>query len=174
MDRRADLALASVVTAFGALLIIFTSMQNPGPTFDPLGKQGLPYAVGVFILVVGLVLVGRRLRTWQAEPSNIVWDEGSEDEEGHPASFLRAAAVMGLTLAYAIFMPELGFLIGTPIYLVVGFWVMRARKWWMLGIMPFAFTVVMFVVFNNVLSVPLPVGPLNDVLVSLGWIEAVR
>ncbi len=174
MDRRADLAFASVVALFGALLVFFTTQQNPGPQFDPLGKQGLPYAVGTFLLVVGLVLVGRRLRTWRAEPSNTVWDEGTEDEPGHPASVLRAAAVISLTIGYAVALPIAGFLIGTPVYLIIAFWVMRARRWWMLGIVPFVFTLGVFLTFNNLLSVPLPVGPLNDLLVSLGWIEAVR
>ena len=174
MDRRVDLAMACALAAFGALLIYFTSQLNPWPTFYPIGKQGLPYAIGAFLLVVGLVLVGRRLRTWRAEVSNIVFEEGSEDEEGHPASALRAVAVAGATIAYAVTLPSAGFLIGTPVFIFFGLWVMRLRAPLVLVLAPLLFTVVVFAIFNNALSVPLPVGPLNDLLVSLGLIDEVR
>jgi putative tricarboxylic transport membrane protein len=174
MDRRGDLAMAIVVSLYGVLLIIATSQQNSGPTFDPIGKQGLPYFLGAFILVGGVFLTARRLLTWRAEPSNIVYEEGAEDEPGHPASLIRAGAVVLFTVGYALALPYAGFLLATPVYIFAGLWVMDFRSRIAVLITPIAFTVVIFAVFSQVLSVPLPVGPLRDVLVDLGWINAIR
>ena len=166
--------MALIVALYGAFLIVATSQQPPGPTFDPIGKQGLPYALGGFILLGGVVLTVRRLRTWRDEPGNLVYEEGTEDEPGHPASLVRAMFVVALTAGYAIALAYLGFLLATPIYIVASLWVMDFRSIVPLVVISIAFTLVVFLVFSQVLSVPLPVGPLRDLLVDLGWIDAVR
>lgn len=166
--------MAVVVALYGAFLILATSQQPPGPTFDPIGKQGLPYALGAFILVGGVFLTVRRLRIWRDEPGNIVYEEGTEDEPGHPASLGRAMIVVALTAGYAVALPYLGFLLATPMYIAASLWVMNFRSPIPLLAIPVGFTIVMFIVFSQVLSVPLPVGPLRDLLTGLEWIDAVR
>lgn len=174
MDRRADLAFAVVVVVYGAALVIATAMQEPGPQFDPLGKQGLPYATGVVLMIAGAVLVLRRLRTWSSESSNIVYQEGSEDEAGYPAS-LAGPLLLGAALAgYAVSLPFAGYLISTPIFIAAGLWVLDRRQLTLLISLPIAFTVLVFLVFSQLLSVPIPVGPLTDLLVDLNFIDRVR
>jgi putative tricarboxylic transport membrane protein len=174
MDRRGDIIFAAVVAAYGAIMVLLTSQLNPGPTFDPLGKLGLPYVIGFSLIILGGVLVVRRLRTWREETSNTVYDEGVEDEAGHPASAARAMAIGGGTVAYAFLLPPVGFLIGTPIFIILGLYLMRVRNRWLLGVTPIVFTLVVFIVFSQLLGVPLPVGPLTDPLIDLGWIDAIR
>jgi len=174
MDRRGDLAFAAVVVLYGVALVVATALQEPGPQFDPLGKQGLPYATGVLLMIAGGALALRRLRTWRSETSNIVYQEGVEDEEGYPASVFGPILVGAVLAAYAISLPFVGYLISTPIVMAAGLWILDRRQPALLVGLPFGFTVVVFLVFSQVLSVPIPVGPLTDVLVDLNLIDRVR
>jgi len=174
MDRRGDLACAIAVMLYGVALVIATALQEPGPALDPLGKQALPYGTGVLLAIAGGYLVLRRLRTWRTETSNIVYQEGIEDEEGHPASVRGPLFVGTLLLAYAVALPYAGYLIATPLFITGGLIVLQRRGVVLLVVLPLVFTVTVFVVFSQLLSVPIPVGPLTDVMVDLGLIDRVR
>ena len=174
MDRRGDLAFAVVVVLYGAALVIATALQEPGPQFDPIGKQGLPYAFGAIFMIAGGFLVLRRVRTWRSETSNIVYREGAEDEEGYPASLSGPILIAGLLTAYAISLPFAGYLIATPPFMAAALWILDRRQRALLIGLPVAFTLVVFLVFSQLLSVPLPVGPLTELLVNLNIIDRVR
>jgi putative tricarboxylic transport membrane protein len=174
MDRRGDLVFAIVVVAYGAFVVAATAAQEPGPQFDPLGKQGMPYATGIVMMIAGAYLTLRRLRTWRAETSNTVYAEGAEDEDAYPASIVGPALVAGLLVAYAVSLPFAGYLISTPIFMAAGLWVLDRRQPFLLLVLPVGFTLIVFLVFSQLLSVPLPVGPLTDVLVDLNLIDRVR
>jgi ABC-type sugar transport system permease subunit len=170
MSRGGDLAFAIIVAMYGLGLIGLTSMQEAGMAFDSLGPRGLPYATGAVLLLIGGLLVFHRVRHW-SEP---VTEEGAPDEIGYPASFWRAAAVAGVTFGYVALLPILGFLLATPLYLVVGLKVLDRGGWKTLVLVPLLFTVVMYAIFSQALTIPLPVGPLGDLLESLGLLGSVH
>lgn len=174
MDRRGDLAFAVVVVIYGAGLVVATALQEPGPQFDPLGKQGLPYAIGVLLILGGGALVLRRLRTWASETSNIVFEEGTPDEEAYPASLRGPLLIGGLLVLYTVALPFAGYLLATPAFMAAALWVLDRRQPLLLVGLPLAFTLIVFVVFSQVLSVPIPVGPLTDLLVQIDLIDPVR
>lgn len=174
MDRRSDLAFAAAVAAYGAFLFYLTSQMDPGVTFDAVGKQGLAYFTGAFMFVLGAIVVVKRVRTWREEPSNIVYNEGSEDEEGYAASGVRALSVIGLTFAYIAAFTVLGYMISTPIFLVVGLLALRVRSMPILVLTPIVYTIVTFWVFAAFLRVRLPLGPLGPLLRDLGVLDLIR
>jgi uncharacterized membrane protein YhfC len=71
-------------------------------------------------------------------------------------------------------LPVLGFLTATPLAIVAGLWALNFRRPVLIAAAAVGYTAVAFFVFNQVLSVPLPLGPLNDLLVDLGIVERIR
>jgi hypothetical protein len=174
LDRRSDIAMAVAVAGYGALLFFLTTRMETGVLFDAVGKQGLPYFTGAFMFVLGSIVVFKRLRTWKEEPSNIVYHEGSEDEEGYPVSAVRAFVVIGLTFGYIAAFMYLGYLIATPIFLVAGLIALNVRSWPVLVLTPVLYTIVTFWVFAAFLRVRLPLGPLQQFFRDIGVLDLIR
>jgi putative tricarboxylic transport membrane protein len=96
--------------------------------------------------------------------------EGTPDTEGHPASFARAAALIGLCLLYAALFNPLGYLLATPLFILGALFVLDQRRWGANLIIAVVFTLVNYVVFARILGVRMSHGPLTDLFRSLGWI----
>jgi hypothetical protein len=160
MDKRVDLLLALAIVAAGAVAVWIATGFRIGNYPDPLTSRGLPYILGGFMVAGGLVLAARRLAGWSELKGNLVVSEGIDDEPGHPASSLRAFAVMAFAFAWAILLKPTGYLIATPVCLAGMLLAMDARSILRLVAFPTAFTIVTWVTFSQFLSVALPLGPL--------------
>lgn len=174
MDRRVDLAGSLVIMVLG-LGVFVTSVLAPAPQrlFDLLGPFGLPAFLGAGMAIGGAwqsVETFRRLRRWGV----IGVPEGTPDEAEYPSSASRAVGFMVGGVGYAVTLPFLGFLVGTPIAIAAALWALRFRRPLFIAAAAIGYTVVAFIVFNQLLSVPLPLGLLNDLLVNLGVVERVR
>ena len=174
MDRRFDLAGSLVIMLVGIAVFITSILAAPPQRlFDALGPYGLPAFIGGGMALGGAwqsVETYRRLRRWGV----VGVSEGSEYEPDHPSSETRALGFMAGGVAYAATLPLLGFLIGTPIAIAAALWALRFRKPALVVAAAIGYTVVAFLVFNQLLSVPLPLGLLSDLLVNLGIVERVR
>ena len=174
MDRRADL-VGSITMAVLGIGVILYGLGYPPPRnqYDLFGPMGVPMIIGLGLVVGGLF---QSVRTWQLlrEFGSKAFPEGSEDEPGHPASSHRAVAFMAGSMVYLFSLPYLGYLVATPVAIAAGLWSLNFRNPVKLVVTAVGFTVVGFALFNNLLSVPVPVGVLNDLLVSLGLIDRVR
>jgi putative tricarboxylic transport membrane protein len=169
MDRRVDLAIAAAVAAFGVFVLVVARDIRPfGPVADPMGPAAFPQIVGVTLVLGGAALVCMRLLKWGRESSNLVPNDGEEDEADVPASAPRAFALMGASLAYAITMPTIGYVIGTVVYVTVALRLLKLQSWIVIGVIALIYMASTYLVFTQVVSVRLPVGPLLDFLRSLG------
>jgi putative tricarboxylic transport membrane protein len=175
VDRRVDYGISFLIIGVG-IFILITSLVAKQPTvvFDPIGPYGFARVIAVVFMVLGSVLVIRQVRAAQAGLPPEAVAHGSEDEEGHPASSRRAGAVIGATFAYAIFMPALGYLITSVTYVIAALLLFNERtlRW----IVPLAviYAVFTYWLFEVMLNVPLPAGPAEDLLVTLGILDRVR
>ena len=168
MDRRIDLGLSVGIVIFGVLLFVAASNINLGTIQDPVGPRGVPTFLAITFMVGGLVLAFRRLATWGAEDGPFVPSDGTQDEPEHPASARRAFTIIGVSILYAALLPILGFLLATPALLAVLMWTMHVRSRRLLASVSVAYTVVVFFIFSQGLSVSLPLGPLAGPLEALG------
>lgn len=171
MSRRTDLVGALLIAAVGVLVLVLAfTYPTPAVVFDAIGPMGFPKVIGSFLVIGGLVLAvntARRIRQtgwWAAE-------EGTEDEPDHPSSGRRALVVMAGSFGYLALLPSVGFEILTPIGIALALWALDYRTWAWRAVVGTAFTVFAFVVFGIVLGVPLPHGPLEDLLLSLGLVS---
>lgn len=167
MDRRKDLAVALAVALLGLVIVYLGTRVNLGRIRDPVGSRTLPIITGALVAAGGVYLAGRRLVRWRTEPT-VVPAEGTADEPEVPASTLRSLIVWMLCLGYAILLSSIGFLILTPILLATLLWIMGIRQPLRLALVTVGGVVLIFGVFDIVLGVRLPLGPLDPYLGHLG------
>lgn len=174
VDRRIDLAGSLVIATLGAT-IFGNAVAAPSPptVYDLFGPMGLPALLGASLAIAGgwqSYVTWSRLR--RLSPFGVT--EGSEDEEGYPASTGRVLLLMGGSAAYVAVLPMIGFILATPPAIVAALWALEFRRLLPALLAGAAFTILGFLVFNQVLSVPLPLGPVGGVLAELGLIDRVR
>jgi hypothetical protein len=170
MDRRIDIALSVVAILFG-IFVILEARTIKTPLFaDPIGPRAFFYGCGVIFILGGLVNIAQRLYAWRLFPSHIIPMEGVADEPGHPVSFRRVALLALVSLIYVLTLRPVGYLIGTPLYIMAGLWVLEQRNWLLNIAVALGFTIFFYAVFAQGLGVWLPVGPFTQLFRDLGWI----
>jgi putative tricarboxylic transport membrane protein len=167
MDRRKDLVVAAAVALLGLAIVVLGTQVNLGRVRDPIGSRTLPVVVGALIVAGGAFLAGRRLVRWRSEP-DVVPAEGTVDEPDVPASTGRSMLVWALCFGYALLLQSVGFLILTPVLLAALLWIMGVRQPVRLGIVTLGAVAVIFGVFDVVLGVRLPLGPLDPYIGYIG------
>lgn len=170
MDRRIDIAISVVLLLFGVFVILHATTIRAPVFVDPIGPRAFFYGCGVIFILGALFNIVQRVRGWGTYPNHIVPAEGVEDEPGHPASFRRAALLAAVSMIYVLTLRPVGYLIGTPLYIFAGLWILEQRNWLLNIIVGVVFTVFFYIIFAQVLGVWLPVGPLTKLFRDLGWI----
>ncbi len=171
MDRRIDMAVALGFVLAGLLVIWQATLIKQGVMRDPVGPRAAFYLCGGIMALGGLWIVLRNWLAMRAGAGLLANNEGTEDTPGHPARFVRAAALAALCLAYALLFNPLGYLIATPLFLLSALFLMGQRHWgWNLAVAAL-FTLIAYLVFAKVLGVRMPHGPLTDLFRQLGWIR---
>jgi putative tricarboxylic transport membrane protein len=171
MNKRVDLAGSLVIAALG-LFVLIVAFSYPTPTvvFDSIGPMGIPKVIGAFLLIGGLVQSVRSF-LYLRHVGLFSPEEGTEDEPEHPSSRFRAVWFMAGSFVFLALLEPIGFLILTPLGIMAALWSLHYRNWLWRGIVGVGFTIFAFVLFGMVLGVPLPNGPLGDLLVDLGLVN---
>jgi hypothetical protein len=142
--------------------------------FDLIGPYGFARVIAIVFMALGTVLLIRQIRALRLGLSPEAVARGSEDEEGYPASARRAGAMILATFAYPILMEPLGYILTSIAYIVGGLLIYGERhlKWGIPLAIIYGFGT--FWIFAILLRVPLPGGPIEQVLVALGLLDRVR
>ena len=171
MNKYVDLVGSLLIAGLGVfVLAVAFSYAPPKVVFDAIGPMGFPKAIGTFLVVGGLVqsvrtaLYIRRFGKWSPE-------EGVPDEPDHSVSRWRALIFIAGCFVFLMLLPMLGFLIAMPLALVAGLWSMGYATWVRRVIVAVGFTVFAFAMFELVLGVPLPAGPIEILLIDTGLIN---
>jgi putative tricarboxylic transport membrane protein len=174
VDRRVDFGISVLVIALGVFILLAAALaKQPTVVFDPVGPYGFARVIAIGFIVLGTVLIIRQIRAVQAGQPPEAVARGNEDESGYPASARRAGAIMAATFAYPILMTPLGYLITSVAYIVTGMLIFGDRRRW---VVPLAIVYAVFTywLFFVMLRVPLPAGPVEDLLVTFGLLDRVR
>ncbi|GLZ31479.1 membrane protein [Lentzea sp. NBRC 105346] len=159
LKERSELGVCAVLLVLGVLVLtdalrIPTDFAQRGP----VGPKAVPIVVGTLLLIVAVLLARDVLRGGRGEA------EGGEDIDlTAPADLRTVLLLCGAFLANAALIGVVGF----PISGAVLFWgaayALGSRSlvrdaWIAAGL-----SIATFLVFNNLLGVPLPGGPLMEV-----------
>jgi putative tricarboxylic transport membrane protein len=170
MDRRVDIAISAFMIAFGLFVILQATTIKSGLFTDPIGPRAFFYGCGVIFILGGVANIAQKLASRRLFPGPMVPAEGVEDEGHHPASAGRAAAIALASLVYMLSFRPLGYLIATPLYVVLSLRILNERNWVLNAVVAVVFTGIFYVIFAQLLGVWLPVGPFTQLFRDLGWI----
>jgi putative tricarboxylic transport membrane protein len=173
VNRRSDLAVSVGVVGIGIIVILGSLNIRKGTvTQDPIGVSGVPRAVGVLLIVAGLLLIFRRIRDWAKTGRFVSSDGGTPDEEGYPVSPLRPVLFVTAALAWAALLPVAGYIIATTLLCAAVLASSRVKSVAKLVLVPLALVMTTWFIFDRAVGISLPGGPigpfLDDLIPRLG------
>ncbi len=164
MDSRKDLIFSIGVIALG-LAVIYIAHSWPEPLIqDTVGPRAFPYGIGLLFVLGGAFIAVQRVRNMHASNGYEVPGEGGEDEDGVPASGVRALTLVGLCAVYTLVLNPIGFLIATPPFVALALILMEERKPVLVLTTAVSFTVVTYVLIHTLLGGRLPPGVLGSLV----------
>lgn len=147
--RRADAVIGLVLLVFAALYFQQSLGIVRGFASDRLGPTFFPRLLAVALALLAITLVARAA--------------GNRSERAPPPAVRVGVflGVMGLTAAYALLLPSVGFLLATPVLVGGVIALMGLREWRPLLGTAIGVTLTLYLVFARFLHVLLPSGPLG-------------
>ncbi len=164
MDNRIDLFGAAAFCAVGGVVVGMALTYPPTKVvFDAIGPMGFPLVLGAGLIALGVSQAVRSAlllrRVGPQAP-----DEGIPDEPEHSASSRRALGFLAGSFVYMLALSQLGFFVSSVPALALALWSMDYRRPAKLAAVSIGFAVLAYVTFFGVLAVPLPAGPLEQLV----------
>ncbi|NKE55844.1 tripartite tricarboxylate transporter TctB family protein [Lentzea sp. PSKA42] len=159
LRERSELGICALLVVLGVLVLtdalrIPTDFAQRGP----VGPKAVPVLVGSLLLVVAVMLARDVLRGGRGEA------EGGEDVDlSAPADWRTVLLLCGAFLANAALIGVVGFPISGAILFWGAAYALGSRAYVRDPLIAAGLSILTFVVFNNLLGVPLPGGPLMEV-----------
>lgn len=157
---RAELGICALLALLGVLVLV-DAIQIPTDFTQrgPVGPKAVPVVVGVLLLVTAALLARDVLRGGRGEA------EGGEDVDlSAPSDWRTVLLLSAAFLANAALIGVVGFPISGAILFWGAAYALGSRNFVRDPLIAAAMSIVTFLLFNNVLGVPLPGGPLMEVL----------
>jgi putative tricarboxylic transport membrane protein len=157
---RSELGVCVLLLVLGVLVLTdAVSMDTDFAQRGPVGPTTVPLVVGILLLVVAVLLAVDVLRGGRGEA------EGGEDVDlTEPGDWRTVALLVGVFLANAVLIEPLGFPISGALLFWGSAYALGSRNLTRDPLIAAGLSLAAFLVFNNLLGVPLPGGPLMGVL----------
>jgi putative tricarboxylic transport membrane protein len=157
---RSDRWLGPLLSALslGWLVLAYLYIPASNVPGEP-GPRAFPNMLGYALLTLGLAMtVSGFARRSDATPSEAEADrDAAASSQKHELRIV--LGTFGLLMLYAFLMERTGFVVSTPIVLVLGMaGILRMRNWRFIAAMSIGTTLVCWLVFAVLLRVPLPRG----------------
>ena len=159
-----DLTLG-VLALIAAAGYLYETAQIPESLLeDAVGARGVPLAIGWAMAVLGALLC---LRGLIGAPHDERKDERSTGEQRVAASaplsvalrpHLQALGLLAILAAYVGLLPHAGYVASTALLIAGVSWFSGAKRTWQLPMIAIAGSVFLWVMFDPMLSIPLPAG----------------
>jgi hypothetical protein len=137
--------IAGAMILLGSYVII-VAKDYPPTSNGVLGPGFFPILLG--ILLIALSSLAILVSFVSKEEETIVFGEGTQ----------RVIITSGIVLGYLVGVATLGFLLSTPLFLIIIMRYFHVPKWSTVLLVSFTTTAILYVVFLKFLSVSLPSG----------------
>ncbi|MFJ4685503.1 tripartite tricarboxylate transporter TctB family protein [Streptomyces sp. NPDC091377] len=165
-DRRSwwrdhsELGVCALLLALGVLVLTDAlTMDVDIAQRGPVGPKTVPIAVGIGLLVIAALLAVDVIRGGRGEA------EGGEDIDlSEPSDWKTVLLLGGVFLGSAVLIEPVGFPIAGALLFWGAAFALGSRRFDRDPLIAAGLSLVTYVLFNNLLGVPLPGGPLMGVL----------
>jgi putative tricarboxylic transport membrane protein len=161
---RSELGICVLLAALGVLVVV-DAIQIPADLAQrgPVGPKTVPMLIGVLLLVVAALLARDVLRGGRGEAEGGE-DSGNAADLSAPSDWRTVLSLSAAFLANAALIGVVGFPISGAILFWGAAYALGSRAYVRDPLIAAAMSILTFVLFNNLLGVPLPGGPLMEVL----------
>ena len=120
--------------------------------FEAAGYRGQSAYLPVAVMVLGVLLS----TIWAVKSGFLLWKAPEAAASEAEVSWSKLVAFVFSVLVYALSVPVIGFFTMTLVFVPVVAFILGYRKTWVLLATPALFVGVLYVLFRQVLQVPLP------------------
>jgi len=152
--NKGDIIVSGAVLGSAGFLFYVATTFPRFEHADKLGPAFWPKIVLLMVIVlsgvsvVKSVLKAKRQKSPKTQPM----------VAGEQESFKRLALAIFVSLVYGFSVPYTGFLLSIFIFQIVFLLILKVKKIWILFLFPLALTVVIYIIFIEILYIPLPRG----------------
>ncbi|EPH40150.1 hypothetical protein STRAU_6800 [Streptomyces aurantiacus JA 4570] len=160
LREHSELGVCVMLLALGVVVLTDAlTMDVEIAQRGPIGPRTVPVAVGIGLLAVSVLLAVDVLRGGRGEA------EGGEDIDlSEPADWRTVLLLAGVFLATAVLIEPVGFPVAGALLFWGAAYALGSRAVHRDPLIAAGLSLVTYAVFNNLLGVPLPGGPLMGVL----------
>lgn len=152
-----------IIVATGILIFTLIYFVDVSSLNNPQDRLMVSPVIWIIIILYPII-IWQEWKENKKRKNDEQLQEQSEDDETSAKLNKRILLFMVSTLVYLAVMSYLGFIISTIIYMPFLMWVLGTKSKKVLVVLPIAFTILLFFLFNNLLGIPLPQGFLQGVL----------
>jgi putative tricarboxylic transport membrane protein len=155
--EHSELGVSALLGAVGVLVLVNTVLETGGGTSssDPLGPHAVPLLVGGLLVLLSVLLTIDVLRGGKGEA-----EAGDDIDLAHPADKRTVGLLAGVVLATAVLIPWIGWpLAGAGLFWGATY-ALGSREIPRDPLIAAAVSLVTWIVFDALLGVDLPGGPL--------------
>ncbi|WP_328835720.1 tripartite tricarboxylate transporter TctB family protein [Streptomyces europaeiscabiei] len=157
---RSELGVSVVLLALGALVLTDAlTMDVDIAQRGPVGPRTVPIVVGAGLLLIAALLAVDVLRGGRGQA-----ESGEDVDLSEPADWRTVALLAGVFLGAAVLIEPLGFPLAGALLFWGAAYALGSRRVDRDPLIAAVISLVTYAVFNNLLGVPLPGGPLMGVL----------
>ncbi|MFE5484869.1 tripartite tricarboxylate transporter TctB family protein [Streptomyces sp. NPDC056527] len=160
LREHSELGVSLLLLVIGVLVLTDALTMNVDiAQRGPVGPKTVPVLVGAGLLVVAVLLAIDVLRGGRGE------SEGGEDIDlSEPGDWRTVLLLAGVFLAFAVLIGPVGFPVSGALLFWGAAYALGSRHLHRDPLIAAGLSLLTYVVFNNLLGVPLPGGPLMGVL----------
>ncbi|MFF3494290.1 tripartite tricarboxylate transporter TctB family protein [Streptomyces sp. NPDC002795] len=160
LREHSELGVCVLLLALGVLVLTDALTMNVDiAQRGPVGPKTVPIAVGIGLLAVAVLLAVDVLRGGRGEA-----EAGEDIDLSEPADWRTVLLLAGVFLATAVLIEPLGFPLAGALLFWGAAYALGSRHTTRDPLIAAGLSLITFVLFNNLLGVPLPGGPLMEVL----------
>jgi putative tricarboxylic transport membrane protein len=158
--RHSELGVCALLSLLGVLVLTDAlTMDVDIARRGPVGPTTMPLVVGAALLVVAVLLAVDVLRGGRGEA-----EAGEDIDLSEPTDWRTVLLLAGVFLGAAVLIEPLGFPVAGALLFWGSAYALGSRRTDRDPLMAAVLSVLTYVVFDNLLGVPLPGGPLMGVL----------
>ncbi|MDI3407287.1 tripartite tricarboxylate transporter TctB family protein [Streptomyces cavernicola] len=160
LKEHSELGVSVLLLVLGVLVLTDALTMDVDITQrGPVGPKTVPIVVGVGLLVIAALLAVDVLRGGRGES-----ETGEDVDLSEPADWRTVLLLAGVFLATAVLIDPLGFPIAGALLFWGAAFALGSRRFDRDPLIAAGLSLLTYVVFNNLLGVPLPGGPLMGAL----------